>query len=97
MANLIVEAVRPDQTGVATGMNAVMRTIGGAVGGQVAASILAATLVADGLPGESGYTLSFAIMALALVAAVGSALAVPGRSAARSQVIALREPQPSVD
>ena len=38
MANLIVEAVRPDQTGVATGMNAVMRTIGGAIGGQVAAS-----------------------------------------------------------
>ena len=43
MANLIVEAVRPDQTGVATGMNAVMRTIGGAIGGQVAASLLAAT------------------------------------------------------
>ena len=44
MANLIVEAVRPDQTGVATGMNAVMRTIGGAIGGQVVASLLAATL-----------------------------------------------------
>ena len=42
LANLIVEAVRPDQTGVATGMNAVMRTIGGAIGGQVAASLLAA-------------------------------------------------------
>jgi len=97
MANLIVEAVRPDQTGVATGMNAVMRTIGGAVGGQVAASILAATLVADGLPGESGYTLSFAIMALALVAAVGAALAVPGRKAYRSHVVALGEPQPSAD
>jgi EmrB/QacA subfamily drug resistance transporter len=97
MANLIVEAVRPDQTGVATGMNAVMRTIGGAIGGQVAASILAATLVADGLPGESGYTLSFAIMALALVAAVGAALAVPGRKAYRSHVVALGEPQPSAD
>ena len=80
MANLIVEAVRPDQTGVATGMNAVMRTIGGAIGGQVAASLLAATAVADGLPGENGYTLSFAVMALALVAAVGAALAVPGRT-----------------
>ena len=97
MANLIVEAVRPDQTGVATGMNAVMRTIGGAIGGQVAASILAATLVADGLPGENGYTLSFAIMALALVAAVGAALAVPGRKAYRSHVVALGEPQPSAD
>ncbi len=97
MANLIVEAVRPDQTGVATGMNAVMRTIGGAIGGQVAASILAATLVADGLPGENGYTLSFAIMAIALVAAVGAALAVPGRNPGRSRMIALREPQASAD
>jgi EmrB/QacA subfamily drug resistance transporter len=97
MANLIVEAVRPDQTGVATGMNAVMRTIGGAIGGQVAASLLAATLLADGLPGENGYTLSFAVMALALLAAVGAALAVPGRSAYRSQTIALREPQASAD
>ena len=97
MANLIVEAVRPDQTGVATGMNAVMRTIGGAIGGQVAASLLAATLVADGLPGENGYTLSFAVMALALLAAVGAALAVPGRNPARSHLIALREPQASAD
>ena len=93
MANLIVEAVRPDQTGVATGMNAVMRTIGGAIGGQVAASLLAATAIANGLPGEKGYTLSFAVMALALVAAVGAALAVPGRPAHRSQRIPLREPQ----
>ena len=97
MANLIVEAVRPDQTGVATGMNAVMRTIGGAIGGQVAASILAATLVADGLPGESGYTLSFAIMALALLAAVGAALAVPGRKGYRSHVVPLGEPRPSAE
>jgi MFS family permease len=97
MANLIVEAVRPDQTGVATGMNAVMRTIGGAIGGQVAASLLAASLLANGLPGESGYTISFAVMALALVAAVAAALAVPGRNHATSQVISLREPQASVD
>ena len=97
MANLIVEAVRPDQTGVATGMNAVMRTIGGAIGGQVAASLLAASLLADGLPGENGYTLSFAVMALALLAAVGAALAVPGRNPARSHLIRLREPQASAD
>lgn len=97
MANLIVEAVRPDQTGVATGMNAVMRTIGGAIGGQVAASLLAATIVADGLPGENGYTLSFAIMALSLVGAVGAALAVPGRKAHRSHLVTLGEPRASVE
>ena len=38
--------------------------------------------IADGLPGEKGYTISFAVMALALVAARLSALAVPGRKVA---------------
>ncbi len=32
MSNLIVHAVPPAQTGVASGMNANIRTIGGAVG-----------------------------------------------------------------
>ena len=35
MAKLIVDAVRPSETGVATGMNTVMRTIGSVIGGQV--------------------------------------------------------------
>ena len=97
MANLIVEAVRPDQTGVATGMNAVMRTIGGAVGGQVAASLLAASILADGFPGEQGYTLSFALMALALAAAVAASLAVPGRRPQRAPLAALAESRASLE
>jgi MFS family permease len=96
MANLIVEAVRPDQTGVATGMNAVMRTIGGAIGGQVAASILAASLV-DGLPDEQGYTLSFAVMAVALAASVAASLAVPGRKPHRAHLVTLSEPSASLE
>src|SRR5262249_34478653 len=40
LANLIVESVPRDQTGVATGMNTIVRTIGGAIGAQVAVSIL---------------------------------------------------------
>ncbi len=96
MANLIVEAVRPDQTGVATGMNTVMRTIGGALGGQVAASILAASLLADGLPNEQGYTLSFVIMAAALAAGVIASLAVPGGRPHHLSVTSAA-PQPSVD
>ena len=47
LANLIVEAVRPDQTGVASGMNTIVRTIGGAIGAEVAASILVASVVAS--------------------------------------------------
>ena len=97
LANLIVEAVRRDQTGVATGMNAVMRTVGGAVGGQVAASILAASLLASGRPQERGYTLSFALMALALVGAVTASLAVPGRSPYRAHLVTRADPQASLE
>jgi EmrB/QacA subfamily drug resistance transporter len=82
MANLIVEAVPPGQTGVATGMNTIMRTIGGAIGAQVAASIIAATAVAGGLPKERGFTIAFAISAGALFVSFLSAVAVPRRQLA---------------
>jgi EmrB/QacA subfamily drug resistance transporter len=68
MAKIIVDAVRPTETGVATGMNTVMRTIGGVVGGQVGAALLVAETTAGGLPSESAYVIAFAIGA-------GSALA----------------------
>jgi len=97
MANLIVEAVRPDQTGVATGMNAVMRTIGGAIGGQVAASILSAHLLADGVPAVKGYTISFALMAVALGASIVASLAVPGGRPHRVHRVPLTEPQASFE
>ena len=48
MVNLVIENVGSDQTGVATGVNILMRTVGGAIGTQVAATVLAATLSADG-------------------------------------------------
>jgi sugar phosphate permease len=76
MANLIVEAVAPEQTGVATGMNTIVRTIGGAVGSQVSAGIIAATL-AGGLPTNRGFTLAFAASAGALAVGFLVALAVP--------------------
>src|SRR5436190_1910098 len=77
MANLIVEAVRPEETGVATGMNAVMRSIGGSIGGQIGASIIAANLLLSGLPSEHGFTVAFGLAAGALFVALLSALAVP--------------------
>jgi MFS family permease len=97
MANLIVEAVRPDQTGVATGMNTVMRTIGGAIGAQVVASILAANVLADGLPKEVGYTLSFVLMAVALAAGIVASLAVPGRRPHRVHAVTIGDAQPSTE
>jgi hypothetical protein len=83
MANLIVQNVRQDQTGVATGMNAVTRTLGGAFGGQLAATLLADNLGAGGIPTSAGFTLSFVMCVVALTAALGFALAVPGRGGGR--------------
>jgi EmrB/QacA subfamily drug resistance transporter len=65
LANLIVEAVRPEQTGVATGMNTVMRSLGGSVGAQAGASIIAGTVVGTALPTEHGFTLAFILAAAA--------------------------------
>ena len=85
MANLIVEAVPPGQTGVATGVNTIARTIGGAIGVEIAASILAAHALANGLPEKHGYTLTFWTIAAVLLVGVLAAVAVPGRSRGRAR------------
>jgi EmrB/QacA subfamily drug resistance transporter len=90
MANLIVEAVPGHQTGVATGMNTIVRTIGGAIGSQVTAGIVTATVVANGLPTETGFTIAFATSAVALAVGFLVALAVPSRAAAR-KIAAFRQ------
>lgn len=78
MANLVVEAVNPSRTGVATGINTIMRTIGGSLGGQIAATIVASTVLAStGLPEESGFELAFALSGVGMVGAFVAALAIP--------------------
>jgi EmrB/QacA subfamily drug resistance transporter len=92
MANLIVENVRQEQTGVATGMNAVTRTLGGAFGGQLAATLLASNLALNGIPTDSGFSLSFVMCLIALAAAFGFALWVPRRGAyTETELVALPE------
>jgi hypothetical protein len=76
-----VQNVRQEQTGVATGMNAVTRTLGGAFGGQLAATLLASNLGAGGIPTSSGFTLSFLMCTGALALGLVFAVAVPKRSA----------------
>jgi EmrB/QacA subfamily drug resistance transporter len=76
MANLIVESVRPDQTGVATGMNTIVRSVGGAIGSQVVAEIVTSSAT-GALPTERGFTLAFAVAAGALALAFVAAVAVP--------------------
>ncbi len=77
MSALIVAAVPPSQTGVASGMNANIRTIGGSVGAAVMASIVTSQLAPSGLPKEAGYTIGFAAMAGGLVLAALAGLLLP--------------------
>ncbi|MGA2520498.1 MAG: MFS transporter [Acidimicrobiales bacterium] len=77
MSNLIVHAVPPAQTGVASGMNANIRTIGGAVGAAVMSSIVTSTLLHSGRPAESGYTDGFLFLAAVTLAAVIATLFIP--------------------
>jgi EmrB/QacA subfamily drug resistance transporter len=77
MSSLIVSAVPPEQTGVASGMNANIRTIGGSIGAALMASIVTSGPAADGLPRESGYTHGFAMLAGALVVAALAAMLIP--------------------
>jgi EmrB/QacA subfamily drug resistance transporter len=77
MSALIVAAVPPSQTGVASGMNANIRTIGGSIGSAVMASIVTSHLAATGLPKESGYTIGFAVIGAGLVLAALAGLLIP--------------------
>jgi EmrB/QacA subfamily drug resistance transporter len=87
MANLIVESVPARQTGVATGMNTIIRSIGGAIGSQVSAAIVTATLVV-GRPTDRGFTLAFATAAGALALGFVVALYVPKPAEAREEAVA---------
>ncbi len=82
MGNLIVEAVPPEQTGVATGMNTVLRTVGGALGAQIGATLVAGNVI-NGHAAERGYNLAFLVSAIALLLGIVASLAVPGRPVGR--------------
>jgi hypothetical protein len=84
MSSLIVAAVPPEQTGVASGMNANIRTIGGSIGAALMASVVTASPAADGLPREAGYTHGFAMLGAALLVAAFAAILIPvGRQQTR--------------
>jgi MFS family permease len=93
MANLIIEAVPAEQTGVATGMNTNIRNIGAALGSGIATSLVISTLLPDGYPKEHGYVLAFAVSGIGLVVAALVALLIPQRSAPS---IVTREAHPAL-
>jgi EmrB/QacA subfamily drug resistance transporter len=76
LGNLIVQAVPSHQTGVASGVNTVMRTLGGALGGQLSATFIAEHTAA-GLPTVTGFTETFLMATGFLVLCFLTGLLVP--------------------
>jgi MFS family permease len=77
LAGVVIASVPPAQTGVASGMNANIRTIGGSVGSAVTASVVTAHLDPAGIPVERGYVVGFTVLAAAMVLASAAAFFMP--------------------
>ena len=88
LGNLIVQAVPETETGVASGMNTVLRTLGGALGGGIAATFVASRVV-HGLPALAGFTATFAMAALFLAGCVVAGLLIP----APARAVAALQPE----
>jgi EmrB/QacA subfamily drug resistance transporter len=74
---LVLDHCRPEETGVASGMNTIMRASGAAIGAQLAAAIVSAH------PGTGdGYTIAFAMAAILLAVALVPTLVLTRRTAA---------------
>jgi EmrB/QacA subfamily drug resistance transporter len=76
LGNIVIHAVPAHQSGVASGMNTVMRTLGGALGGQLSATFIA-DHVSGGLPTVTGFTQSFVLATAFLAVGVAASLLVP--------------------
>jgi MFS family permease len=83
ISSIIVAAVPAHQTGVASGMNANIRTIGGSIGAAVTTTIVTSHAGANGFPLESGYTEGFAFLLVAGVVAVAAAMLIPQEGGSR--------------
>ncbi|MBV9807483.1 MAG: MFS transporter [Solirubrobacterales bacterium] len=96
LGNLIVQAVPPSQTGVATGMNTVMRTLGGALGGQLSATFIV-DHTARGLPTVTGFVDTFVMAALFLVVCVLVGLLIPRREGSSRPLVLDAQLAPNPD
>ena len=89
LGHLIVQAVANHQTGVASGMNTVMRTLGGALGGQLSATFIAAH-TAHAHPAVTGFTETFLMATGFLAVCLLAGVLVPQRRDTRSALDAQR-------
>jgi MFS family permease len=96
LGNLIVQAVPSHQTGVASGMNTVMRTLGGALGGQLSATFIVAH-VAHGHPTVTGFTDTFTMATGFLLACLLAAWLVPRSLGGRTRPAPVIEPVAMLD
>jgi EmrB/QacA subfamily drug resistance transporter len=94
LGNLIVQAVPAEQTGVASGMNTVLRTLGGALGGQIAATLVVGSTV-HGLPTLTGFSQTFAMAALFLACCVVAGLLIPAPPRTAAPPTAAAAPAPA--
>ncbi|WP_211359812.1 MFS transporter [Actinocorallia herbida] len=94
MTTVVVQNVPPTETGVASGVNANLRTIGSALGTVLLTAIVTGTAGPTGIPTESGYEYGFlTLAALAVVSALIVITARPHRRPAPAPVEALT-PEP---
>ena len=77
MSIVVVQAVPHEQTGVASGMNANIRTIGGSFGAALMATVVTAGALAGHPPPESGYTAGWAMLAMTTGLAALAAVFIP--------------------
>jgi EmrB/QacA subfamily drug resistance transporter len=96
LGNLVVQAVPFTQTGVATGMNTVMRTLGGAVGGQLSATFITDN-TAHGLPSVTGFIDTYVMATLFLVVCILAATLVPRRREAAEAYQFERQLEPAAE
>ncbi|MCK9250767.1 MAG: MFS transporter [Solirubrobacteraceae bacterium] len=82
LAEMVIDAVREDETAVASGLNTMTRMIGMSVAAQAGAAVLAAHLGPAGIDGD-GYALAFLLGAIAAALAFAGTFAL-GDGAARA-------------
>ncbi len=86
MAALVVSGVPQTQTGVASAMNANIRTIGGSIGAAAMATVVTAHVQPSGLPVESGYVYGFAMIGGGVALGALAALLIPATRRPRLDV-----------
>ncbi|MCW2830955.1 MAG: transporter [Aeromicrobium sp.] len=92
LAGLIIAAVPPEQTGVASGMNANIRTIGGSIGSAVMSTVVTSQMGSSGYPLESGYVHGFALLSGMLVLSALTGLLIPSISRRNLEKLLAQEP-----